>query len=255
MLHDGCMRDKKYLSTINKVFDDIEIQCNGFHLKSLVKSTGADTVMTVYIEGDGQAWKNRYTVSTDPTPQNSIPLQLATVDPASKVAYIARPCQYSGINDLKCKQSTIYWTTHRYGNEIVETMNLALNELKKKTKTDTLKLIGFSGGGTLAVLLAARRNDIIKIITIAANLDHTLWTDMHQVTPLYASMNAADFAEDVQLIPQVHFVGGNDQIVNKQVVQSFRDRMTNHSFIKIITVDDYTHKCCWVKKWLDLLKK
>jgi pimeloyl-ACP methyl ester carboxylesterase len=251
----GCMTSNNYLLAIDNGFEDISLKSNDFHIKALIKSSGTDNLLTVYIEGDGMAWKNKYTPSTDPTPRKSLTLRLANLDPALKVAYLARPCQYSGNKDIKCKSNAIYWTTHRYSPEIIDTMNNALNRLKKITETDTVKLIGFSGGGTIAVILAGLRKDTVEIITVAANLDHKLWTKLHKVTPLYGSLNAADYAEKVQFIPQVHFVGGKDSTVSEQVVRAYLDRMSNDSSIKIVVMEKYSHTCCWAENWPELLKK
>jgi len=49
----------------------------------------------VYIEGDGNSWKNKYTLSDNPTPKQPIALQLALQDPHHQVIYLARPCQYT----------------------------------------------------------------------------------------------------------------------------------------------------------------
>ena len=250
----GCITRSPHLVDLKKQgFHPFHIVHDGFHIEMLVKKKGMNRFLTVYIEGDGFAWKNRYVVSKDPTPKKSIALSLATVDPGLKIAYLSRPCMYSGIDDRKC-QNSIYWTSHRYSMEVVNVMDHALNRLKTYTETDKIELIGYSGGGTIAVLLAAFRNDIVKMTTIAANLDHTLWTRLHGVTPLYGSLNAADYAEKVQHIPQVHFVGNRDAIVNGEIVRAYGGRMSDRSKTKITVMNEYTHSCCWEKHWVELLK-
>lgn len=251
---DGCIVNNNYSSAIDKGFEDINIKSNGFDIKALIKSKGNGSILTVYIEGDGLAWKNKYTPSRDPTPKRSLTLQLATLDPNLKITYLARPCHYSGEKNVKCRETSMYWTSHRYSFEIVNAMNNALNRLKELTETDTIHLIGFSGGGTIAVLLASFRKDIATIVTIAANLDHEQWTTLHEVTPLYASLNAADYAEKIQFIPQIHFVGGRDTNVNESVVRAYFNRMSNHSLTRIIVMEKYSHTCCWIENWQRLLQ-
>ncbi|MBF0203222.1 MAG: alpha/beta hydrolase [Desulfamplus sp.] len=249
------MPSNNYLSAIKSDFDKLSIESDGFNIEALVKNSGSGTVLTVYIEGDGQAWKNRYVISSNPTPKKSVALALATIDPDLKIAYLARPCMYIGQNDIKCKNNAIYWTSHRYSSEIIDSMSYALNELKKYTKTDKIKLVGFSGGGTIAILLAVFRNDILKITTIAANLDHVLWTNQHKVTPLHASLNASDYAKKVQNIPQVHFVGSKDSVVGEEIIWAYCHRMLNYSKTKIMVIEGYTHSCCWEDNWVELLKE
>ena len=45
-------------------------------------------------------------------------------------------------------------------------------------------LFGYSGGDTVADLLAALRDIAIKLITVAVNLNHTDWNDLHHIRPL-----------------------------------------------------------------------
>ena len=51
--------------------------------------------LTVYIEGDGQAWLSRSRLATDPTPTDPVALRLAALDPSPNVVYLARPCHYT----------------------------------------------------------------------------------------------------------------------------------------------------------------
>ncbi|GAB2181920.1 hypothetical protein DLREEDagrD3_21430 [Denitratisoma sp. agr-D3] len=45
-----------------------------------------------------------------------------------------------------------------------------------------LTLVGYSGGA--AALLAARCSDVVRLVTIAGNLDHRAWTRYHHITTL-----------------------------------------------------------------------
>ena len=48
-------------------------------------------------------------------------------------------------------------------------------------------LIGYSGGGTLAWLMASRIPETTRVVTIAANLDIDEWTRIHGDSPLSGS--------------------------------------------------------------------
>ena len=239
---------------LNEGFKPIIFKAGEFEFSGLLKrDSNNNEVLSVYIEGDGFAWKNRYTVSDDPTPKNPITLSLALQDNNPNVFYLPRPCQFTNGNDAKCKPR--YWTTHRYCEKIIDAMDKAVSYVKQIVCANSIKLTGFSGGGTVAVLLGARRDDVVKIITISANLDHVKWTKLHNITPLYGSLNAADFAQAVQNINQIHFVGENDNNVSKAVIMNYYNRMSNNSMTNIVVINDFTHSCCWVDKWQQLLKK
>ena len=73
------------------------LQTKTFVLRALSKTTAPVNILRVYIEGDGFAWVNRTTPSDDPTPRNPLGLKLAAADPSPNVLYLARPCQYVGL--------------------------------------------------------------------------------------------------------------------------------------------------------------
>ena len=83
-----------------------------------------------------------------------------------------------------------------------------------------LRLVGYSGGGTLAALLAARRADVCQLITVASNLDIERWASHHKVSPLWGSENPASYGAALQHLPQYHLIGGDDQVVPATIVLS-----------------------------------
>lgn len=211
-----------------------------------------DNTLVVYIEGDGLAWINRGRVSGNPTPPDPLALRLAAADNAPTVLYLARPCQFA-IETEAASCASRYWTTARFAPEVVDAENRAIDEIKGATSKNTIELIGYSGGGTLATLLAARRSDVERVITVAANLDLPSWTDYHDVTPLKDSLNPSDFVERLRKIPQVIFVGGEDENVPLSVVTPYARRFTKDSVISLIVIPTYSHSCCWARQWPDLL--
>ena len=207
--------------------------------------------LTVYIEGDGHAWKNKWTPSTDPTPWNPISLRLAVQDPQPKVIYLARPCQFNSPLDKKNCHSK-YWTNHRYSKEVVSSFNDALNQAKTLSNTEQLELIGYSGGGVLAALLSAQRKDVKKFITIAANLDLTAWVKKHGISNLSGSLNPIDYASQLKSIPQIHFIGKEDKIVPPGILQSYLYKLGNTNSVQSIIMPNYNHECCWIESWKQL---
>lgn len=208
----------------------------------------------VYIEGDGHAWRRRYQRSSDPTPREPLGLELAAADRTANVIYLARPCQYTLARDA-AQCGPRYWTGARYSEAVIASLDQALSVLKHAQGRDDARivLIGYSGGGTVAALLAARRDDVRALITIAANLDHQAWTRGHGDTPLSASLNAADIAGKIRALPQIHFAGGQDKTVPLAVIRSYLRRMGDTGETSLRIIPGFDHHCCWLRAWPRLL--
>ncbi len=210
-------------------------------------------VLTIYIEGDGLAWIDSSTPSFDPTPINPIGLRLAMRDPNQAVAYLARPCQYTSDSERQhC--SNRYWTTHRFAPEVIAATDLAVDQLKIRSGAKQIRMVGYSGGGAVAALVAARRSDVTMLVTVAGNLDHLAWTKNHGITPLTGSLNAADYSRMLQHIPQQHYVGSRDTNIDASIAKSYASKFPEPS-PSITVVPDYTHLCCWEDSWPNLVNQ
>jgi hypothetical protein len=221
---------------------------NLFYIHDNRISECTDKNLNVYIEGDGLAWRTSSVVSNDPTPINPLALKLMTLDPDPCKVYIARPCQYVGSST--CKQE--YWTSKRFSNTVISSYQEALNYLKKNIHNKSFTLIGYSGGGAIAVLTAVKREDIQKIVTIAGNLDTDIWVQKHNLAALSESLNPADYAQQVENIEQWHFIGKDDPIVPKWVFDSYFSRCDKKQNIHFLEVDA-THSKNWEMIYSDLL--
>jgi len=210
----------------------------------------ADTVR-VYIEGDGYAWRSRSVPSDDPTPLRPLVIALASQDLSSNVVYLARPGQYPASGVPSCSYE--YWTSKRLSEEVVNSMNQAIDQIKLKAGTSKVELIGFSGGAAIAVLIAARRQDVVSLRTIAGNLDHVALSRFHKVDTLTGSLNPIDYVSLIRNIPQLHFVAEKDRVVPLFIAQSFAERLGDASHQSIIVVKDTTHDSGWEAKWSELL--
>ena len=204
--------------------------------------------LVVFIEGDGFAWRTRSQPSQDPTPMRSTGLMTALNHPAQNAIYLARPCQYL-MDTQKRNCDRAIWTTARASQLVVDASSQALDQLKQTYAAESLILVGYSGGGTVAALLAAQRNDVKYLITLAGNLDHQRWTNWHKLTPLRESLNPADFVQQLQAIPQHHFVGEQDKVVPPAIAQAYRQRFPKTGFINIELVKGFDHTCCWAQEW------
>lgn len=207
--------------------------------------------ITVYIEGDGLAWISSTTASLNPTPNNPVGLELA-LRHSGHAAYLARPCQYV-LNDKHCRVS--YWTNRRFAPEVVEATSRAVDVIKAKWGADTVELVGYSGGGAVAALVAARRTDVSRLITVAGNLDHVAWSRAQRITPLKGSLNAADEWHALASTPQIHFVGERDDNITAAIVHAYAMRFPARSPITVRLVPEQDHSCCWIPLWEDLLQE
>ena len=215
---------------------------------------GSSKILTVYLEGDGRPWIRLDRISSDPTPPAPIVLSMAVRDPSPKVLYLARPCQYrGGIKEPGC--NPIYWTSNRYGEKVIASMNQALDQAKALAGVERLFLIGYSGGGSLAVLLAARRDDVAGILTVAANLDHAAWTAYYGDSPLSGSLNAVDAVAKVRSIPQVHLWGDADDVVPLRVIENYTDRLVGSGKSRLKVIPGFGHECCWAEEWPKILNE
>lgn len=208
----------------------------------------ADADLTIYVEGDGLAWLSSDMPSSDPTPVTPVGLQLALAQPGGNAAYLARPCQY--VASARCAQR--YWTNQRFAPEVVAATNQAVDELKQRFGASRLILVGYSGGAAVAALVAAQRNDVARLVTIAGNLDHRAWTTQLRLTPLTGSLNPADYKTALAGIPQWHFAGKRDKLVPLALVQAFAAGMPA---ARVRTLEGYDHKCCWAENWDKLWKE
>ena len=215
----------------------------------------SDKVATFYIEGDGLAWLDRRTPSGDPTPLNPMALKLAIQDDAPNVVYLARPCQYTKmLNGTLCPPQN--WLSARFSPNIVAAMNDAIDSIKRQHAIEKINLVGYSGGGAIAILLTARRDDVLTLRTVAGNLDTDSFTRIHKTSPLAASLNPASVAQKISTIPQLHFIGGQDEIVPLDIFTDFQRHMTTRTgCVGHIIVPTASHDEGWVERWRILLKQ
>jgi len=210
----------------------------------------ADT-LTIYLEGDGFAWISRSMPSADPTPRTPLALRLALAHPVGNAAYLGRPCQYVDAERTSCPDR--YWTSARFAPEVIESTNRAIDVLKTWFGARQLTLVGYSGGGAVAALVAARRSDVARLITVAGNLDHRTWTAHHRITTMSESLNAADVAERLAGLPQTHFVGGRDKVIPIDLARRWPRSFTGDGKSNLRIIDDADHACCWTERWPALL--
>ncbi len=222
-----------------------------FDIRTAERITDASAPLVAYIEGDGYAWISPTRPSSDPTPKDPLALHLASVDPSPNVLWLARPCQYSG-GDKARGCSVTYWTDARFAAEVVQSLSTVIDQAKARSGASRVRLVGYSGGGTVAALLAARRNDIDLLVTVAGILDVAAWTKMEGLTPLDRSLDSADQSQQLAGLRQIHFVGVNDRTVPPAVARSFAARFPPGRRPSVVEIPGFDHSCCWAENWRGL---
>ncbi len=66
------------------------VRTNYFSLTAYSRIRDLDQPVSVYIEGDGRAWRSRTELSSDPTPLRPIALELASLDPLDAAPGLSR---------------------------------------------------------------------------------------------------------------------------------------------------------------------
>lgn len=228
-------------------FAAMAMPAGDFDLAAVVRrpATAVET-LTLYIEGDGAAWPTPYRPPRDPTPARPVSLALAAADPAPAVAYLGRPCQYLEPEAL-ARCSMDYWTERRFAPEVVAAYDAAASQLKAAMHARRLRLVGYSGGGVIAALLAGRRDDVDALVTVAAPLALAEWTKWHAATPLAGSLDPA--AAPPAGVAGVHFVGGLDRTVPAAIVERYARAQGG----RVEVIPGFDHECCWTREWAALL--
>lgn len=217
-----------------------------FTMQQRISAANAPAVL--YIEGDGVAWVGRSKPSLDPTPKDPVALRLAAEDMSANVIWAARPCQYSSWTGGGACPKT-YWTGGRFAPEVIAAYQKLLDQLKARHALTGFHLVGYSGGGGVTALIAAERDDILSLRTVAGNLDTDLFTSIHDVTPMHASLNPAQHARRLANLPQVHYVGADDDIVPLAVAESWRLKAGATSCLQVNTFAGVDHSGDWTAHW------
>jgi predicted esterase len=208
----------------------------------------------VYIEGDGNSWVTKYQLSDNPTPRQPMALRLALLDPHPNVIYLARACQYTP-PELNPSCTDQYWSSHRYAAEVIKAMNDVLSQIKTKTKNTEFVLIGFSGGASVAALLASQRSDVRGLITVAGDLDHERLNQHHRTTPLKGSLNPFAIAPKLKTLPQDHWSGTKDKVVPVWIAEQFVQKVNNPDCAASHTLKNATHHRKWEDNWSKILQQ
>lgn len=214
------------------------IDSGGRLLAASLSPESKGPVLTVVIEGDGRSHDPRGRPTRDPTPgRQPAGLAIAQAWPGP-TAWLGRLCQY--VRDAECAEPD--WTTGRYSAEAVATTNAAIDQLKRKAGAERVRLVGWSGGGVIAVLAARARGDVTGVVTFASPLDLQAWTRRHGLSSLTGSLDPGSLAPVEDGPPQIHFIGALDGNVPPAVAREAASRLGR------VAIRRERHDCCWAKR-------
>jgi len=202
----------------------------------------------IYIEGDGRPWiAGGEVVAADPTSRNPLALELMTQDDRG-VLYLGRPCYFIGSSEPPCTPQL--WTSHRYSDKVVQIMTSALVDwLVRHPSVADISLVGYSGGGVLALLIAERVTQVSQVVAIAAPLDHQRWAELHGYSPLSGSLNIASLNSWRSDVKRLAVFGEDDRNVP---YMDMRHGLPPNT--EVLILPGVSHRCCGNLGWLSILQ-
>jgi len=223
-----------------------QVEGLGFvHAVARRDSEAARGPLHIYIEGDGRPWLRGRRIARDPTPDALLMLELMRLDPRPGI-YLGRPCYHGHSEDAACRRE--HWSSERYSAAIVDSMIAALDRVAGGGRP--LVLIGHSGGGTLAMLMAARMPRVAAVVTLAGNLDPDAWTAWHGYSPLSGSLNPTRLPPLPPRIRQIHIAAGRDSNVPALLIETAAAHQPASEFLLF---PQQAHTCCWSALWPRIL--
>ena len=231
----------------NNQFEENVYRFSEFNIFSL-KKVKNDNLLTIYIEGDGQAWLSRFKPSSDPTPVNPTAFKLALQDQSDNVIYLSRPCQY--ISGPACENSKI-WTSLQYSEAVLGVYSRILEELSKEYQE--IHLVGFSGGAAIAMFLASKDFNIRSIRTVAGNINPDEIVKLLNLSGYNKEVNFFSLEKKIKDLSQTHYYGIKDKVVPNILHLNYDKRNSINKCTKIQPVKA-SHQDGWIEFWKENYK-
>lgn len=206
----------------------------------------AGRILHVYIEGDGTPLIGGRSPTVDPTPRRPLMPALMARDPAPKLL-LGRPC-YHGLAAMPPCRPT-YWTEGRFAETVVSSMTVAIRKLARQGGHKDVVLIGHSGGGVLALLIAQRLRETRAIVAVATVADIDLWTHHHGLAPLSASLNPNASIRPGG-VPELFLAGSEDRVTPPELIRRAAGRRPQ---ARLRVYAGFDHACCWARVWPEVV--
>lgn len=242
----GCVTPARYVTSLAYEHGLSPVLLRGtiFQHHAFWAAREASDLLVLFIDGDGSPWVHGgRRIAHDPTPRVPLALQLAVRTPAS-VLYLGRPCYLEITRPPECSERL--WTSQRYSSDVVASMSAAAAAFISEHHFKRVLLVGYSGGGALAVLMARVMPGISGVVTIAGNLDPDTWATFHGYLPLEGSLNPSLEPPLPATLKQWYLVGQRDTNVPPAAMARYLQRTPPG---RIWTYARFDHACCWADEW------
>ena len=193
-------------------------------------------------------WLTEHVPAADPTPRVFVALEAMAAGPRPAL-FVGRPCYFDANQDPGCAQ--LLWTHRRFAPEVIASMAAALRGAiaAHEWSQRPVVFVGFSGGGTLAALLAREFDRTCALITMASPLDIDEWTRERGYSPLEGSVNPAAQPPLPAHVRQLHLRGGRDRVVGAKNGSAYRQR---NPWAEFRIVEGNAHGRDWLATWAAL---
>lgn len=248
----GCSTPERHAMSLayNHGLSPVLLRGTVFQHRAFWAARGAPDLLILFIDGDGSPWTHGgRQIARDPTPRVPLALELAARTPAS-VLYLGRPCYLQITPAPEC--SGALWTSQRYSSDVVASMSAAASAFVSEHHFKRVLLVGYSGGGALAVLMARALPGISGVVTIAGNLDPDTWATLHGYLPLQGSLNPALEPPLPADLKQWYLVGERDTNVPAAATARYLQRTPQE---RVWSYARFDHVCCWTREWPSIFAK
>jgi len=248
----GCAMQESAMRVASAAgWKSVTVPVTGLPLRAFAQQPerSAGALLHVYLGGDGRPWHHGRYPAEDPSGRNPLVLELMRAD-SGPALYLGRPCYHDLANRPGCEARL--WTSARYSEQVVDNMARALETLLEQWRPRAVLLVGYSGGGVLALALSARLSLPAYVVTLGANLDVGAWTDYHAYLPLTESLDPARDTERYRVIPQLHLQGRQDRVVPPETTRRYTAALPAGA---VRTLQGADHRCCWLPVWKSLLRE
>jgi pimeloyl-ACP methyl ester carboxylesterase len=242
----GCTTPERHAQTLahGHGLEPLLLRGTVFQHRAFAAVRGTPGLLILFIEGDGLPWVGGgRKIAADPTPRVPLALELAVSTPAS-VLYLGRPCYLEVRRPPECSEPL--WTSERYSSAVVASMSAAASTYIAEHHFQQVLIVGYSGGGTLAVLIAGSLPHVSGVVAIAGNLDPDAWAQLHGYLPLQGSLNPSLEPPLPADLKQWYLIGERDSNVSAAATARYFARIPPD---RIWSYARFDHKCCWVQAW------
>ena len=200
----------------------------------------------VFIESDGAAfgtWPTRKPAM--PSVKRSVALGLTLQQTGGDVIYVARPCQFllGETASAECNNPDL-WTTQRFSHEAIELIEAVIKR-SLGDKKRPVTLVGHSGGGTIALAIAQRKQfPVACVITLGSPIDLKSWYGLSGAVPPATAVDPANAISVGQIPPSIFMSGEHDQLVPPSAIGRWADVIRASSHLHHIRINS-THGTGW----------